>query len=431
MKQVLFSFVICLCLPLVATATGPHYDAPACTNSVDGDFDITGNIAFDCNTCPCLIYQEAETTDAHGCGITEHAGHAFGTSKDGGDLTLCGGDASHSIATTAAIAAGDTVTTSIDGTALAALTEGVDFDCSGTDDTCAASLCSAINAQSGVSCSGSTSPINPQVDADKCGVSFAFADGAADGVVGVDTTGSVGVVLLAGASLGSKTIRLGFSNGAGLAPYTTTGIGFINSLGQRVFSYSTGGLTVNGGTINLNTGELVDLAGPTQIGAVGSTSHSLGVGDVIVDNSLEVDGDLYADGDIIQSTAKGAATTQLLNVDSVTFDANPGNASKTTSGLCPANSIVHGITYRVPTAATNCASVEIGDGADVDMFGTAQAITQGTTGDISDYTDQTTRVNVYTAAGFEATVTANGGNCFDGVWRFTCHYTQLTADTAN
>jgi hypothetical protein len=401
----------------------PDYDLSwkggmSCADGVCTLPPIVGNLQLTCSSCPSLIYQTSSTTDAAGNGITMHAGHAFGTSKDGGDLTLCGGDASHSIATTAAIAAGDSVDIYIDGVLVDTLVEGVaaDFDCSGTDDTCAASLCAAIEAQSGVSCSGTTSPINPQVDADKCTVSFAFADGAADGVVGVDTTGSDGVIKIPD--------HLYFINDP------DTGI---RRYGANYFNFIAGGSPAIGAT-GAYLYVLKPVANPGGVMLFGgsvATSHGLSYQDAAFYADVEVDGILYADSNIIQSTAKGAATTQLLNVDSITFDANPGNASKTTSGLCPANSIVHGITYRVPTAATNCASVEIGDGTDVDMFGTAQAITQGTTGDISDYTDQATRVNVYTATGFEATVTANGGNCFDGVWRFTCHYTQLTADSAN
>jgi hypothetical protein len=401
----------------------------------DGDCTLPGDtLSFDCNTCPCLIYQESETTDAHGCGITEHAGHAFGTSKDGGDLTLCGGDASHSIATTAAIAAGDTVTTSIDGTALVALTEGVDFDCSGTDDTCAASLCAAIEAQSGVSCSGTTSPINPQVDEDKCTVSFAFADGAADGVVGVDTTGDVGEVSV------PYNLYIGGSSSNGmLINNTSTYVNFRNGTDTAYRNLQAGYFVGTQGVVSrvrmvLGTGELsIYPSNGSPEGSLSAVGGSLALDytnfDLYVKATASGNTGWILSGSI--AAVKGATTEPDLNVVSVTFDANPGNASKTTSGLCPANSIVHGITYRVATAATNCASVEIGDGTDVDMFGTAQSITQGTTGDISDYTDQATRVNVYTAAGFEATVTANGGNCFGGVWRFTCHYTQLTADTAN
>jgi len=420
---------------LVLTSPGYDLSWKGGMSCVDGDCTLPGDIlSFDCNTCPCLIYQESETTDSNGCGITEHAGHAFGTSKDGGDFILCGGDASHSIATTAAIAAGDTVTTWIDGTALTVLTEGVDFDCSGTDDTCAASLCAAIDAQPGVSCSGTTSPIYPQVDADKCAMMFAFADGAADGVVGVDTTGAPGRIVTNAGTAAHPAITL-WDDDSGIYYDTDVSSFAISINGVRRLSFDPGWASFTGGYYA--TGSIT--SGASQyIGPYGRARlYSSSTSSIQFRNASN---DAYADisaaqisaaGSIISLADKGAETTQILNVASVTFDANPGNASKTTSGLCPANSIVYGVTYRVPTAATNCASVEIGDGADIDMFGTAQAIAQGTTGDISDYTDQTTRVNVYTASGFEATVTANGGNCFDGVWRFTCHYAQLTADTTN
>jgi hypothetical protein len=290
----------------------------------DGDCTLPGDtLSFDCNTCPCLIYQESETTDAHGCGITMHAGHAFGTSKDGGDLTLCGGDTSHSIATTAAIAAGDSVYIYIDGVLVATLVEGVaaDFDCSGTDDTCAASLCAAIEAQSGVSCSGSTSPINPQVDADKCTVGFASADGAADGEFAVDTTGDVGSVLILARRSDANALPLdfmfrndpdtGFRSPVSNYWYVVAG-------GQVVQAWSTTGttLTKNLDTLNnriYSSNSYVNL-GPAVTNAHGLTTTLVGTG-----GSFVVNGDLYNDGAVYAGReadlSAGACTPKDIVVD--------------------------------------------------------------------------------------------------------------------
>ncbi len=212
---------------LIALAlASPDYDLSwkGGMSCADGTCTIPGDdLALDCNTCPCLIYQESETTDAAGCGMTMHAGHAYGTSRDGGDLILAGGDGSHSIACNASIASGDTVTTSVDGTALTALTEGVDFDCSGTNDACCTSLCAAIEAQSGVSCSGTATPINPQVDETNSYVTFTVADGAADGEFAVDTAGSVGILSL------PDSIYIGGDSSSGLLlKNTSTYVNFRN-----------------------------------------------------------------------------------------------------------------------------------------------------------------------------------------------------------
>jgi len=122
-------------------------------------------------------------------------------------------------------------------------------------------------------------------------------------------------------------------------------------------------------------------------------------------------------------SGKGQATGIYENTERLTFAANPGDASKVTTSLCPATVTILGITTHVVTAATNCASVDIGDGADVDMFGAATGIADDTKTDNSDATAYT-RLGFQSAA-FNVTITANGGNCFDGVWDVTCHYIDV------
>lgn len=52
-------------------------------------------------------------------------------------------------------------------------------------------------------------------------------------------------------------------------------------------------------------GLIFDGVGPLTLGTDGSTSHSLTTGDVFCGNDLEVDGDLYIDGQTIASTSGG------------------------------------------------------------------------------------------------------------------------------
>jgi len=130
------------------------------------------------------------------------------------------------------------------------------------------------------------------------------------------------------------------------------------------------------------------------------------------------------------SEGKGQSTNIRTKTESVTFAGNPGDASKATTGsVIPDGAFVVGVSTRVTTAATNCASVNIGDGVDADMFGAATGVSAGTVTTNADATAQFGK-SPATAAG-EITVTGVGGNCFDGVWAITVHYLDVTGATAN
>lgn len=127
---------------------------------------------------------------------------------------------------------------------------------------------------------------------------------------------------------------------------------------------------------------------------------------------------------------KGVASYIRTNTETLTFAANPGDATKVTSSLSPVDVTVLGVTSRVTTAGTNCTSIQLGDGSDADMFSSAtMAVTQGTTSDNTDHT-ASTKMGYQTGA-FNATVTANGGNCFDLVVDVTVHYLDVSAATSN
>ena len=112
---------------------------------------------------------------------------------------------------------------------------------------------------------------------------------------------------------------------------------------------------------------------------------------------------------------------------SLTFAANPGDASKVTSGLIPAGAILLGITTRVTTTGTNGTSMNIGDGTDADMYAATAAITANST---TDFSDVTAAIEVSQAAAGEVTVTAVGGNIFDMVIAVTAHYIDTSAATS-
>lgn len=96
-------------------------------------------------------------------------------------------------------------------------------------------------------------------------------------------------------------------------------------------------------------------------------------------------------------------------IQTLTFPANPGAASETTSGLLNAGQTLLGIDTWVHVAGTNCTSVSIGDGTIADLWGHNVAITHGS---------QTTSANATSHWGnpllsaADVTITANGGNCF-------------------
>ena len=140
--------------------------------------------------------------------------------------------------------------------------------------------------------------------------------------------------------------------------------------------------------------------------------------------------DLQTSGDVrvVSHMLNGQEFFIRARTESVTFAANPGDASKVTVGTIIAlGDFATQVSGRVVIAGTNCTSFSVGDGVDPDLwaFNVSPA-------------DTTTFDNVATAtwskpalANQEITVTANGGNCFDLVVALTVHYTTSTAATSD
>ena len=131
-------------------------------------------------------------------------------------------------------------------------------------------------------------------------------------------------------------------------------------------------------------------------------------------------------------TIKGARTTIPPPVTKVlTFAAAAGDATKTTSGLIPKGAVLTGITTRVNVTGTTCTSINIGDGADPDLYAvTAPVAVNGVTGgaNTKSYTAVWSNPQLSTS---EVTVTGVGGNCVDLVIAVTAHYTTVSAATSN
>jgi hypothetical protein len=129
---------------------------------------------------------------------------------------------------------------------------------------------------------------------------------------------------------------------------------------------------------------------------------------------------------------KGAATWVRTKTESVTFAADPGDASKATTGtLIPDGAWLIGVTTRVTTGNTGgCTSMDIGDGADVDLWGNDQGISQN---DTTTNADATANWSNPELTGQEVTITAVGGDgaCDDMVVAITAHYFEPSAATSN
>lgn len=102
-------------------------------------------------------------------------------------------------------------------------------------------------------------------------------------------------------------------------------------------------------------------------------------------------------------------------------------ATYTFTNLIPVGSLVIGVTTRVTTLITGATSFDIGDGSDVDRWGSAVAVALNTTSNLANCTTQSP---CYYTAATSVVLTANGSNFTAGVVRATVHYMSLTAETS-
>jgi hypothetical protein len=125
---------------------------------------------------------------------------------------------------------------------------------------------------------------------------------------------------------------------------------------------------------------------------------------------------------VVNSVKSGKITVGFHSTPTaVTFAANPGDASKTCVGCRPAKRHILGISIKITTAGTNCASIDVGDGVDVDRYGAAISVADNTYVDIDDATADPSE---FLTADGDVVITANGGNCYGLV-------AQVVANTIN
>lgn len=167
----------------------------------------------------------------------------------------------------------------------------------------------------------------------------------------------------------------------------------------------------------------------TGIGSNSADQLSLIAGAIegvrVTEASSEITVDIDA-GD--NATGNVGALTSIKSTN-VSVSSSVG-ATLTALSLISAGSLVLGVTTRITTAfgtSTSLASIDIGDGSDVDRWGAATAITVDAT---TDMTDATGTQPAFFASANDIVLTGNGGN-FDstGVIEILVHYITLTAPT--
>lgn len=387
----------------VAQAASP-YVVPPPLNA------LTGNLRLSISS---WVFESARTSDAAAYALYLAGGNAWsqatGASQTGASVYVVGGIGTRQVtcSTFGANAAGDTWTPTINmvaGQVLTARNGGAvanEWNCDTSNANCCVNLKTAVNAQSynvTASCIDGTcsdgkvylTPSTPSV----WGFTQAIAD-AGGGAFGTATSGADGQALLPSGSTALPGLSFAGDPDTGIQRY-----------GANAF------YLVSNGTAML-----------------GVTSSGLNLGTILNTNAQKITDTVAGIGFSPAAYTKGQATSIAGSSQVLTFAANPGDASKVTSGLIPDGAVLVGVTSRVTTAGSNCTSISIGDGTDVDMFGATLPITLAATSDNSNATAQFA-MSPATAAK-EVTVTANGGNCYNLVIRITAHYITVTAPTSN
>lgn len=164
-------------------------------------------------------------------------------------------------------------------------------------------------------------------------------------------------------------------------------------------------------------------------------------GAAVFDSTAAVVGNAQVAGTLSKTGANGQATVLKTKTETVTFAADPGEASKATTGsIIPAGAYVVGVTGRVTVADTSSqvTSIDIGIAAkDTDAFADGIAVTLGTTFTVADgnsgadYSATSLGIQPSVAAQ-EITITGVGGdgNAEDLAVAITVHYIDCTAATS-
>jgi len=169
------------------------------------------------------------------------------------------------------------------------------------------------------------------------------------------------------------------------------------------------GPKITSGTVDYARLPLPTLTTPGVIKAIDCTATSLPyVG------GIDTNGDPICTSDVT-GTGGSPPTVTLSNLI---------GASATATAFIPANSLIIGVRAQVLTAVTGATSFQVGIATDLDRYGAAIAIAQGTVSNISDF--QQTEPSYYAQA-TDVVVTANGGDFTAGAVKLLLYYTTLDA----
>lgn len=138
----------------------------------------------------------------------------------------------------------------------------------------------------------------------------------------------------------------------------------------------------------------------------------------------------------LEAGTKGALSTTGYATETLTFAANPGDASKTTSGLIPDGAWLKAVNTRVITAGTGCADIDIGDGSTVDLYAANSSVADATTTTNANATASFGNPQLTSTGPHEVTVTGTDGlggaaNCIDLVIRVEVWYETFAASTSD
>lgn len=201
-------------------------------------------------------------------------------------------------------------------------------------------------------------------------------------------------------------------NGVGLYVDTDTNDLYMDHGGTNKLKLTSGGATVTG---TLTTSGAATLS--STLGVTGAATLS---------STLAVTGASTLTGNLVKAIGSGAA----LNIKTATEELTGlSGATAVTTSLVAAGCLVLGVATRVTTEITGATSFTIGDGTDVDAFGTGIALTAGTTTNLDDYTAGYANPAFY-PSGFDVTLTATGSNFTAGAVRVAVCYLDMTAPTA-
>jgi hypothetical protein len=188
-----------LLILMVLAQRGPpgHPRVDDISNQYKGGTPVTSDVEIGGSAGICGI---APTTDTAPVDLVIHSAAAYpqGTQTASNVIVAGGLDEKSITCSDFANAAGDSVVTTVNGVALAALVEGTDWDCITSDAVCCANLATAMNAQSGISAVAVTTTV--YLTPDQCptwGLSTAITD-AGGGAFGTSDNGTDGIVIFPG-----------------------------------------------------------------------------------------------------------------------------------------------------------------------------------------------------------------------------------------